>query len=511
MLITAWLAKRAALSPHKTALFDPSNGQRLTYLAWNEQVNQLAHMLQAQMSVGKGQRIAILSHNCVSYLDLVFATAKTGAILQHMNWRLSKGELLQLLEDVPVALFYDNAMLPVVRELQSALAGIQFWVALDEKARPDDLFFSAREEYSKEAPSRPELHFNDPWFFCYTGGTTGLPKAAVISHGNVLTNAANTIVSWGLDHDDVAILNAPLFHAGGLNVFTLPLVYVGGASIVCKTFDVDEVYDLMVDEPVTLFFGVPTMFVMMQEHKRWERADFSQIKFVISGGAPCPLPIFEKFWAKDVEFKTGYGLTEAGPNTFWLPAAFVREKPGSVGKPLMHIEVRVIDEAGKDVEAEEVGELLIRGSHVIQEYWNRPKDTAAALQDGWLHTGDLARCDEDGFYFIVGRRKEMFISGGENIYPAEIESVLHAHEDIAEAAVLGIPHPKWGEVGIAVVRIHEGHSPTAASILADCREKLARYKIPRQLFFMEELPKTGAGKLDKKQLELIFKDTFLGK
>lgn len=500
MLAMDWLAQRASLSPHKTALLHASSGTPLTFAAWNAQVNQLTHWLQSRLLLQKSQRLAILAHNCIEYLDLCFATGKLGAILQHMNWRLSVEELSQLLADPPVALVYNNATLPLVRELQARCPQILYWVAIQDKARPEDITLSERSTFPTHNPPSANIQWDDPWFFCYTGGTTGLPKAAVITHGNVISNAINTVISWGLDCRDMTILNAPLFHAGGLNVFTMPLVYVGGTSIVCEKFDVDILYDLLASQPVTVFFGVPTMFVMMQEHARWSDADFSRLKFVISGGAPCPLPIFEKFWARGVEFKTGYGLTEAGPNTFWLHAEWVQKKPGSVGTPLMHIEVSLVDEQNQPVSTHQIGELRIRGSHVTPGYWKHPEATAEALHDGWLYTGDLAKFDEDGCYYIVGRRKDMFISGGENIYPAEIESVLHACEHVAEAAVIGIPHKKWGEVGVAVIRLQEGHQTTPSSILEFCQGKLARYKIPRHVVFVPELPKTGAGKIDKRQL-----------
>jgi fatty-acyl-CoA synthase len=243
------------------------------------------------------------------------------------------------------------------------------------------------------------------------------------------------------------------------------------------------------------------MFIMLQQHPRWEEADFSRLKIVISGGAPCPMPVFEKFWERDVNFKTGYGLTEAGPNTFWLPPEDVRRKPGSVGFPLFHIDVKIVREDGTECGPDEVGELLIRGPHVCAGYWNNPEATAEAFKDGWLHTGDLAKRDAEGYYYIVGRIKDMFISGGENVYPAEIESVLYAHPAVAEAAVIGIPDPKWGEVGRAIVALRPGASVTEEELLAFCRERLARYKVPKSIVFVDALPKTGAGKIDKERLK----------
>jgi fatty-acyl-CoA synthase len=308
----------------------------------------------------------------------------------------------------------------------------------------------------------------------------------------------------GLTPDDVTILNSPLFHTGGLNVFTAPLVHIGGTSIVCRSFDVDQVFDLIRDASVTLYFGVPTMFISMQGHPRWPQADFSRLKLVISGGAPCPLPVFEKFWARGVDFKTGYGLTEAGPNTFWLPREDVRRKPGAVGFPLFHVDVKVVKEDGELCDVDTVGELLVRGPHVCAGYWNRPADTAHAFDaDGWLHTGDLARRDAEGYYTIVGRSKDMIISGGENVYPAEVESVLHANPGVAEAALIAVPDERWGQVGRAIVIPQPGTHLTPEELTAFCLERLARFKIPKSFVFVDALPKTAAGKIDKKLLQEV--------
>jgi fatty-acyl-CoA synthase len=242
------------------------------------------------------------------------------------------------------------------------------------------------------------------------------------------------------------------------------------------------------------------MFILMQQHPRWPSADFSALKLVISGGAPCPMPVFERFWQKGVDFKTGYGLTEAGPNTFWLPHADVRRKPGAVGFPLMHIDVAVVRADGTRCDSGEPGELIIRGPHVTPGYWNNPEATAAALVDGWLHTGDLAVCDSEGYYTIVGRLKDMIISGGENIYPAEVEGVMYRHPAVKEAALIGILDETWGEVGRAVVVVEAGRELIAEDLLAFLRDRLARYKVPKSVIFVDELPKTGAGKIDKKLL-----------
>jgi len=499
--VTDILQRRADLTPDRIALTCTITGREISYAAWNRQAIQTANFLH-NLGVGKGDRVAVYAVNAVEYLEVWMACGKIGAILQNLNWRLTPIELQDLMIDAaPKVLIYSADFAAEVDTMRPHLDRVQHYVAFDDPIAVGDKPFSAREQqHADHLHADVTLQPDDPWVICYTGGTTGLPKGAILTHANMTWNATNTVMSWGLDQNDVAILNAPLFHTGGLNVFTLPLIHIGGRSIVCKTFDVDQVFDLIKTGGVTVFFGVPTMFVMMQGHPRWPEADFSGLKIVISGGAPCPLPVFEKFWAKGVDFKTGYGLTEAGPNTFWLPPVDVQRKPGAVGKPLLHIEVDVIDDEGNSQSAGEAGELIIRGPHVTPGYWNNPDATRTAIVDGWLHTGDLAIRDDEGYYTIVGRLKDMIISGGENIYPAEVESVMHAHNAVAEAALIGMPDEKWGEVGCAVVVIKVGQTLTEATLIDFLTDRLARYKVPRQVIFVDDLPKTGPGKIDKKLL-----------
>lgn len=504
-----WLEKRATLSPNKIALIDTLSGNKaITYQQWNRQVNRTARFLQDRLGVTKGDRVAILAKNCVEYLDIWFALSKIGGILQNLNWRLTPLELQKSIEETaPAALFYDANPAEfgeAIAALRATLGDRPQLVSLGDAFGPQDASLSERNTYSEASLPDLERSPEDPWVICYTGGTTGLPKGAILSYRAITSNAINTIISWGLSPDDVTILNAPLFHTGGLNVFTAPLVYLGGTSIVCREFEIEQTFDLLEKGGVTVWFGVPTMFVMMQHHPRWNDADFSNLKILISGGAPCPMPVFERFWEKGVKFKTGYGLTEAGPNNFWLPPEMVRSKPGAVGYPLFHVEVKAVDDHGNSIKAGEVGELLIRGPHLFSGYWNNPEATRAALQDGWLRTGDLVSFDEEGAYMIVGRSKDMIISGGENIYPAEVESVLHAHPNVAEAALIGVPDDKWGEVGWALVVLKAKVDIDPENILSYCQERLARYKIPKRIIFLDELPKTGANKIDKMKLQEMY-------
>ncbi len=495
-----WLARRAELSPGKVALVEATTGAEVTYREWNRRANRVTNAI-AGLGLQKGDRVAVLATNCLEYLDVLFACQKGGYILQALNWRLTPHELKGLVEDAAPRLFVYGPDLAEKAQAVLEAVPVEHVVALGEPAGPHRRWGDWLSGASDRPPAPVPRHMEDPWVLCYTGGTTGLPKGAILTQGTITWNAVNTVISWGLRPDDVALLNAPLFHTGGLNVFTTPLVHIGGTSIVARGFDVDQVFDLVQARRLTVFFGVPTMFIMLQQHPRWEQADFSGCRLIISGGAPCPMPVFERFFEKGVPFKTGYGLTEAGPNNFWLPDEDARHKPGSVGFPLFYVETRIVNEAGQECAPGEVGELLIRGPHVTPGYWNRPEATAEAIRDGWLHTGDLARRDEEGYTYIVGRRKDVIISGGENIYPAEVESVMLGHPAVAEAALVGVPDPKWGEVGRAFVALRPGASLTEEELIAYLRERLAAYKVPKSVVFVRELPKTGAGKVDKKALQ----------
>ncbi|MEO8288067.1 MAG: long-chain fatty acid--CoA ligase [Chloroflexota bacterium] len=495
------------LTPHKVALVDAERGNRpVTYREWNRAANRTANRLRS-LGVGRGDLVAVLSMNCVEYLDIWFACGKLGAIMQTLNWRLTATELSALLGDaVPHVLIYGSNFNAQVNAIRGAVPSIKHYSALDgdNMVAPDDVAFAERDYCPDDAPPAVALTLDAPWAICYTGGTTGLPKGAILTHGNVAWNSINTVVSWGLVPTDRTILNSPLFHTGGLNVLTAPLVHIGGTSIVCKGFDPAQVFDFIDNGDVNLYFGVPTMFVAMQQHPRWDTADFSRLRWVISGGAPCPPPIFERWWERGVEFKMGYGMTESGPNTFWLPSEEVRRKPGSVGLPLFHVDVKAIEPDGSECAPGEIGELLIRGPQVVPGYWNRAEESAQTIVDGWLHTGDLARRDEEGFYYIVGRLKEMFISGGENIYPAEIEAVLAGHHDVESTALIGVPDAHWGEVGCAIVTVRSGSAITAEGLLDYARERLARFKVPKQIIFTDSLPVTGAGKTDKRLLMELY-------
>jgi len=506
-----WLARRAALSPNKVALVDNvRGGKTITYRQWNRSANQTANTMHEHLGVRQGDRVAVLALNDVDVLDIWFACAKLGAIFAPLNFRLTTHELAQYIRTIkPRILAYGKEFVQTAYELHSIDdLPVNSFVSLDDSARSrgDDFYFSDRSLASETQPAPVNIGWDDPWVLCGTGGTTGTPKAAMLTYRSMTANAVNTVSSFELRSTDVTLLNAPLFHTGGLNVFTAPLVLAGGTSVVCRSFDAEETLAIVSSQNVSIFFGVPTMFLSLSQTSGFAQGALGALRICISGGAPCPEPIFHTYWNQGVDLKTGYGLTEAGPNNFWLPAEDVRRKVGSVGSPLFFVDMRIVDGLRGAVCPGDVGELELRGPHVFGGYWGALKATSDVLVDGWLRTGDLARQDEEGHVYIAGRSKDLIISGGENIYPAEVEAVLMAHPDVAEAAVIGVAHAKWGQVPRAVVVLRRSSETNSNETLVEalrvfCRERLAKYKVPDSFRFVTSLPRTGAGKVDKKVLE----------
>jgi len=504
MFFGDWLYRRELLTPDNIALIDAEDGdQKISYRQWNRRVNKLAHFLQTQWGIGKGDRISIYSANSMEYLDFLFACNKLGAVLQVINWRLTPQEIKDIIQDVdPKILAYSHDWSHQVLQLKAELSeGLGYLLIDGPQSERENSWTSQKDNWPETQPVPVELDWEDPWVICYTGGTTGLPKGAILNYRSITWNSVNTIVSWGLSSTDVIPHYMPMFHTGGINVLLLPTVHIGGTTIFCKDFDIEQLLDQIDRLEVTFFFGVPAMLLMLIQHPRWPEADLSNERPVLAGGGNCPRVVYEAFWEKGVSFKEGYGLTEAGPNTFWLPDGEVRDKVGSVGRPLFHVDVKISSPEGEILPPGEIGELMIRGPHVFAGYWNRPEETKAAFDEGWLHTGDLAKSDTDGCYTIVGRLKEMIKSGGENIYPAEIEDILHDHEDILEAAIIPRPDPKWGEVGCAVVVKKSGSDLDEQKLQTWMKERMAGYKVPKTVIFRKDLPKTGANKVDKAALE----------
>ena len=490
------LEKRALLTPNRTGLVEWEGGRRFKYQELEERANRIANYLKT-LNVGKGDRVSILALNGVYYVDLFFGLAKLGAIITPLNWRLALPEQAYILNDSePKALFYGPEYEETVEQLKPKVR-VEHYIALSEY---EELLGAS----SPEPPLPVEISLEDPHTIFYTSGTTGRPKGAVLPHRMILWNSVNTVVSWGLTQDEVAPVFTPMFHSGGFNVVLVPLFHLGGKVILTRKFDPEDALRLIEQEQATVVFMVPTMFQMMAETELFAKTDLSSVKFFISGGAPCPLELIELYQQRGLVFKQGFGMTEVGVNCFSMTAGEAFEKPGSVGKPIFHSQVKIVDEQGREVGVDEVGELVISGPHVCAGYWRKPEETAKVLRDGWFHTGDLAKRDRDGFYYIVGRKKEMIISGGENIYLAEVEGVIVAHPKVKEVAVIGVPDPQWGEVGRAIVVLKPGETATEEEIKEFCNDKLARYKVPKSVVFADELPRNPYGKVIRTELKERF-------
>jgi len=500
------LTQRAALSAEREAIVDIATGRRVTYAELNRRANRAANFLSQGLGVAKGDRIAVLAHNCLAFADLLHAAAKIGAVLTPLNWRLSIPELAYVIEDSePAALCFG----PETAETAAALRArveVRHWVGL-EGARSGDAtdYDTATARATDSEPPRPDLDADDPLCLIYTSGTTGRPKGALIPHRQVMWNAISTAASWELTSSDVSPVFTPLFHVGGLFVFLTPLCYLGGRVVLGRGFAGGRDLEVIEREGCTVILGVPTIYQLWRDTDEYRRADFSRVRFFISGGAPCPTTLMAT-WREEkaVVMRQGYGLTEVGPNCFSMTDAESVSKAGSIGRPCLHLDARLVGADGREVAVGRAGELCLRGPQVCSGYWRNPDATTRALDSGWFRTGDVARMDEDGCFRIAGREKEMIISGGENVYAAEVEAVFTDHPAVAEAALIGQPDETWGEVGVMVVIPRAGHPASASDLLAFCSGRLARYKIPKRVVFADDFPRTALGKPQKAALARIY-------
>jgi fatty-acyl-CoA synthase len=476
-----FLEKNAHVYDDKVAIIDQGSARRLTYAELNREVDSWAGVLQSH-GVEKNDAIAFLnSTNCLEHLTLMFACAKIGALFVPLNFRLSNVEI-------------EN----VVKALEPKL-----YLGVGEKVlNVETKYLDVKKIHLKDYPTYKENKstYDDTILMLYTSGSTGVPKG-VMFHGNMLvSNQIETCKGWGLTPNDVTLVETPFFHTGGYNVLLLPLLYLGGTAILAQSFNPDNVFNCIEQEKVSVYFGVPTMFQMLLEKPRFNECDFSSIRFFVSGGAACAIPMIEEYQKKGLMFKQGFGLTEVGPNCFLLDEKDAIEKAGSIGRPMPHSRVRVINKEGKDVGVNEPGELLLAGPHVCNGYYKNNQAFEETFKDGFFYTGDLVRFDEDGFFFVVGRIKDMYISGGENVYPGEVEKQITGHSDISEAVVVSVPSEKWGEVGFAFLKT-SGVDITTDALREYLNPLLSRYKHPHYIQCMGEFPLLPNGKVDRKTLK----------
>ncbi|MFA6541030.1 MAG: long-chain fatty acid--CoA ligase [Bacteroidota bacterium] len=499
MVRTKWLDRWALLTPSKIGVKDDISGKQYTYAEMSAIANRISHALIDEYGISYGDRIAVLSMNSIEYLFLYFAVQQIGAILVPINYRLAPREIEYILGDC-------NAKLLVLQEHFREVAD---HLALSSTTQ-QVLLLSSKTEISlagiisdASIPPTPlaiDVRFESPCMILYTSGTTGKPKGALITNEMIFWNSINTEMRLNITSDDISLTFAPFFHTGGWHVLTTPFLHHGATIIFLNSFDAERIVELCDAENVTVLFGVPTMMKMMSETALFERTTFDSVRFAIVGGEPMPMPQIELWQKKGVPIRQGYGLTEVGPNCFSLPENDAIRKKGSIGFPNFYIDTRIVNDAGIDVGTNEPGELLLKSPVVTPGYWNNWKATEEAIRDGWFHTGDIVRKDEEGYFYVVDRKKDMFISGAENIYPAEIEHFLYSHPKVSEVAVIGVPDSQWGEVGKAFVVVRAGEQLTVEELKEFCSGQLAKFKIPKYFEFIPKLPKGDSGKILKRAL-----------
>ncbi|MBW8820041.1 MAG: long-chain fatty acid--CoA ligase [Streptomyces sp.] len=490
----SWPVRRARKTPHRTALIHGDT--TFTYAALHTRVTRLAHALRAR-GIRRGDRVAYLGPNHPSYLETLFAAGSLGAVFVPLNTRLAGPEIgYQLSDSGARALVYGPSHAGLVAGLPGS-TDVRTYVEVG--AEYERLLAESAQE-----PIDEPVTADDTCIIMYTSGTTGRPKGAMLTHGNLTWNAINVLVDTDLISDERALVSAPLFHTAGLNMLTLPVLLKGGTCVLVEAFEPNATFDLIEQHRITFMFGVPTMFEQVARHPRWADADLSSLRILTCGGSPVSSPLIAAYQERGLTFLQGYGMTEASPGTLFLDAEHAVGKAGSAGVPHFFSDVRVVRPDLAPVDVGETGEVVLRGPHVMPGYWGLPEETAASFADGWFRSGDAARVDEDGYVFIVDRIKDMIISGGENIYPAEIEDLLLGHPDIAECAVIGVPDDKWGEVPRAVVVPREGSAPDPDEVLASLAGRLAKYKIPKSVVIADGLPRTASGKLLKSRVRKRF-------
>jgi fatty-acyl-CoA synthase len=504
MNVGQWPTKWAARYPEEVCIHYQQ--RILTKKAFNQRVNQLAHALQKD-GIAPGDRVAVLMGNSNVFLEVLFAMSKIGGIMVPLNFRLAVPELAFILNDCePLSLVYSPEFTAAVTELREVVPSLKRFVCETEGGTDGDMVYETwiGEQPDTEPVVTTVVDLETPHFIMYTSGTTGRPKGAVVRQGQTQWNAVNGIHMYVQTPPAVGLCSAPLFHVGALHASATPNLYAGVPLVIQRFFDPVAALKLIEEYKVTCMFGIPVMFLFMSQMPEFEKTDFSSVQFFIAGGAPCPKSLIETYMNKGVMFNQGYGMTETATGVTALRTEDALRKLGSCGKPLFHSEVRIVDGQGNDVPQGQMGEVLIQSPTVIKEYWRKPDATAAAIKDGWLYSGDVGYYDEEGYLYLVDRRKDMYISGGENVYPAEVEDVIMQMPQVADCGVIGIPDEKWGEVGLAIVVKTPNLDISAEEVIDYCRNKLAGYKRPRQVVFTDALPRTLTGKILKKDLRAAY-------
>jgi fatty-acyl-CoA synthase len=492
-----WLKRWNLYTPNKVALQDGDTGQKFTYHQFYQAAVNGAQILKNQFQINHGDRVAVLAANEIEYVILFFALQRLGAILVPVNFRLTQREVEHIVEDCrPKLIFYQEAHEELVENIVKTNQFVKAYPLTGSNS-----FATLLKDFNCHSDQSDEFlgSARDGVMILYTSGTTGAPKGALLNHEMLFWNSINTTLRLNISQADCTVCFLPFFHTGGWNILTNPFIHRGAKTIFLKKFVADQILALTESEKATLLFGVPTTMDMLSRSPSFSKTDLSSLRYAIVGGEPMPLPLIETWHHKGIPIRQGYGLTEFGPNVFSLNEEDALRKIGSIGFPNFYTEAKIINEQGQSLGANEVGELILKGPMAMVGYWNNEKATKETLKDGWLYTGDLVRRDAEGYFYVVGRKKDMYKSGGENVYPTEIEQVLRRLDGVREVAVIGVIDEKWGEVGKAFI-VKDDPNLTEQEIGKYCLQNLAKFKIPRYFSFLPSLPKGDSGKVLKRNL-----------
>jgi len=493
--IGSFLTKRARLSPRREGLV--CNELRLTFEQMNRRANRLAHAMQ-RLGVKRGDRVGLLALNEPEYFDLLFGLGKIGAILVPVNYRLAGPEMAYILSDCGAKVFvFGKEYAEIARSIKAEIPARKLVAIMDSPREGTESYPKLLEA---ESDAEPEIMAggDDVLSILYTSGTTGRPKGAMLTHQNYYCTAVSLHATLGYC-GEVFLVPLPLFHIGALGGIPM-FVQLGQKVVLLRSFDAKRMLELIQEEKVTGMGTVPALLMFLKLVPGFEKYDFSSMKIILVYAAPVPVSLLKEYDAAGIEVRQLYGLTECTGPASVIDSEYAIAKAGSCGLPLFESEIRLVDARGRDVGPEELGELLIRSDNVMKGYWNRPEETQKTIIDGWLYTGDLAKKDAEGFLYILDRKKDMIISGGENIYPAEIEDLLLRNPRVADAAVIGFPDPKWGEAVKAIIVVKKGEQLTEDELIGWCQGRIGKYKIPKKVIFAASIPRTATGKILKREL-----------
>ena len=502
MNLSDWIDRHADFTPDKVAIQCRDSG--LTYAEMAHDVARLAHALRHRLNVSRGDRIALLAQNAIQSLVLAFACARIGAIFQPLNWRQAAAEHTYTLSNAaPKALFVEAMFKSIVEDITGNIPPMAFINLKENETSGWPSYQDLIDEAPNGLAADPAVSLEDSFLLCYTSGTTGHPKGAVLSQNAIFYNAVNSRHMHDLEQDDKVVVSIPLFHVGGLNILATPALHSGATLHLTPIFDVDEIFDILEQHQITLTVLVPAQLNALIASRRWQTSDLSTLRCISTGSTLVPTSLIKKIQQKGIPLIQVYGATETSPLATYQTVETSAESMGSGGKQGLHCQVKIVDDNNQDLEAGRSGEVLVKGPNVLKEYWQDSEATGQSLKDGWFHTGDIGHFDDRGYLYIDDRKKDMIISGSENIYPAMLENILADCPVVLEASVVGKKDTKWGEAVVAVIVAEPEVELTQDVIIEHFEGRIGRFAMPRHVLFVDALPRNAMGKVLKDEIRAL--------